>query len=112
MGFLRKEEGAGMQSKIILEEGGKPIRFTPDGKVAVKDAVKALTGSEHWPVLWNKTVSENPHILQYCERYAFEDEIDQLVADSEGWERITMLLLESMADLDSSGPGEKRRVAE
>lgn len=89
-----------MQENIILEEGNDPIRFTPDGKVAVMDAVKALGDSDHWPVLWDKVVSENPNILQYCEKYSFENEPNQLVVDSEGWERIILLLFDSMSDSD------------
>lgn len=89
-----------MENNIILEEGGDPIRFTPDGKVAVMDAVRALGDSDHWTALWDRVVSENPDILRYCETYHFENETGHLVVDSEGWERIAILLFESMSDAD------------
>lgn len=89
-----------MQENIILEEGDDPIRFTPGGKVAVVDAVKSLGDSDHWTVLWDSVVEENPDILQHCEKYSFENEPNQLVVDSEGWERIILLLFETMSGSD------------
>ncbi|MFO7785516.1 MAG: hypothetical protein ACQET7_12640 [Thermodesulfobacteriota bacterium] len=89
-----------MQENIILEKGEDPVRFTPDGKVAVVDAVKFMRDSDHWTDLWNKVVEENPGILQHCEKYSFENESKQLVVDSEGWERIILLLFETMSDSD------------
>lgn len=88
------------EADFILKQGDNSIRFTPDGKVAIKDAVKLLSGSDHWLALWDRVLSEDPEIIQYCEMYSFQNETNQLVVDSKGWEKILFLLFKSISGAD------------
>ena len=51
------------------------VRFTPDDKVSVVDAVRALSNSDgHWSI-WEDSKVEHPEILRYCQHYSFQGEM-------------------------------------
>ncbi len=83
-----------MRANVTLEMDGDTIRFTPDGKISVLDAIGALSPFSDSDDLWNWVASEKPAILQYCQSYPFENEEAMLVVDSQGWD----IILTALAD--------------
>jgi len=69
-----------------------PLRFTPDGKVSVFDAIRAVTNSNRPYSIGESLKAEHPEILIYCEDYSFQGEDPIPVIDSGGWERVWMFL--------------------
>ncbi|MFO7985321.1 MAG: hypothetical protein R6U38_05615 [Desulfatiglandaceae bacterium] len=87
-----------MEPEIDLELDGIPINSTSDGKVAVMDAIYAVTGLDCPQTVWGKLISDHPEILNYCEAYPFQEGKKRLVVDVEGWEKIFVLLPEYLAE--------------
>jgi hypothetical protein len=73
---------------IQLELDQHPIRFTPDGKIAVMDAIKAMSEVSNSKRIWNKLAQSHPEILSLCDTYHFTSAGPTPVADWEGWETI------------------------
>ncbi len=65
-----------------------PIRFTPDGKIAVIDAIQALGEFPNSRRVWKKLANSHPEILSLCDIYHFKSAEPTPVADGEGWEAI------------------------
>jgi len=89
-----------MGQAFILNLDNEPVRFTPDGKVSVLDAIRAVINSDHYLSLWENLKKEHPEILLHCEDYSFQKEGPALVVDSEGWQRIWMLLPDYLWDMN------------
>jgi hypothetical protein len=82
----------------MMKLDGDRVRFTPDGKVAVVDAIKALIAVEGAERIWQSLEKERPEFKDLCERYNFqEDKIDSVV-DGESWGKIEDALLDYIAD--------------
>ena len=81
-----------MEQTVIVTLDSAPLRFTPDGKVSVIDAIRAVSSSNHPYSIWENLKAEHPEILIYCEDYCFQEEGPIPVIDSKGWERVWMLL--------------------
>jgi len=77
---------------------GKDIRFTPEGKVAVLDAIQALTAKDQPESVWHDLVQANPGITTVCETYRFTDSDPSMVVDRSGWAIIEDLLLVHMIE--------------
>lgn len=92
-----------MRANVILEMDGDRIRFTPDGKISVLDAISALSPFSDSGALWDWLASENPGILQYCQSYPFENEEAMLVVDSQGWDIILTALADRLLGDDQGG---------
>jgi len=45
--------GATVEQDLVVHFDGDPVRFTPDGKVSVLDAIETLTHSECPASLWD-----------------------------------------------------------
>ena len=87
--------------QFTMQLDGDSIRFTPDGKVAVVDAIKALSARNCGESIWESLKAERPEFKGLCEGYHFQaDKIDSVV-DGEGWEKIEDALLDYI--LDHSG---------
>ena len=63
-----------MEQTIIVTLDSVPLRFTPDGKVSVIDAIRAVSSSNHPYSIWENLKAEHPEILIYCEGYSFQGE--------------------------------------
>lgn len=87
-----------MELELHFELDGVPVSSTADGKVAVMDAVSAVTGMECPEILWESLTSDHPEILDYCEAHSFQDGTEHLVVGVEGWEKIIGLLPEYFSD--------------
>ena len=90
-----------MNQALILNLDNEPVRFTPDGKVSVLDAIRAVGNSDHPSSLWENLKKEHPEILLHCEDYSFQKEGPAPVVNSEGWERIWILLPDYFSDPNS-----------
>jgi hypothetical protein len=86
-----------MKHYMMKLDGGR-VRFTPDGKVAVVDAIKALSAVEGAERIWQSLKKERPEFKDLCERYNFqEDKIDSVV-DGTSWGKIEAALLDYIVD--------------
>jgi hypothetical protein len=70
------------------------IRFTPDGKIAVIDAIQALCGTDRAETYWEEIVCENPEIMEYCKYHRFPGRRKTPVTDGRGWEKVETILFE------------------
>ncbi len=85
-----------MRKDLTFDLDGSTIRFTPDGKISIIDGIKALSNSEEPEVLWDRLKGSNPDIVEYCEEFTFHKGRNVPVTDSEGWDKIQLLLFEEM----------------
>lgn len=74
------------------------IRFTPDGKIAVIDAITALSDSSNARHIWRDLSATHPEILAFCDSYNFRKSESTPVANGEGWEIIQSLLFEYLVE--------------
>jgi hypothetical protein len=82
-----------MAQTYQIELDGNKIRFTPEGKVAVLDAIRALTDRHHPEAIWRDLRRDNPGIDTLCENYRFSNTASSAVVDGEGWAIIEDLLM-------------------
>jgi len=92
-----------MKAHITMRLADSAVKFTPDGKVAVVDAIKALSASEEAPRIWQRLKQNQPGFAALCERYDFQENQFEPVVDSEGWEQIEDALLDYILDHGSMG---------
>ena len=83
-----------MAKTYLVDLGGTDIRFTPEGKVAVVDAIEALCASREPERVWLDLVAAHPELDALCETYPFADAAPALVVDAPGWSLIEDLLPE------------------
>jgi hypothetical protein len=89
-----------MESFVTLQLEDDEIRFTPDGRIAVVDAINALSGSDCPDCLWEELKRNHPQIGRMCSNYTFPEKGSALVADVESWVVIQDLLLEQLVEED------------
>lgn len=58
-----------MPKELVLSLEENSVRFTPNGEMAVIDAIRALSGSDTAEDLWKKLKDENPEILSHCRQF-------------------------------------------
>jgi len=87
-----------MHSMLTVNIDSHHVRFTPDDKVPVGDAIRALSHSDRSWSIWEDSKVEHPEILRYCQHYSFQGETPIPVVNSAGWEIIRTLLLASSSD--------------
>ncbi|EFK08586.1 conserved domain protein [delta proteobacterium NaphS2] len=83
-----------MEDLFNLELNDDTVRFTPDGRILITDAIHALAGGRDAKRVWQKIAAQNPDILEDCERHDLEDDDAVFFADMETWDRIVPLLAE------------------
>lgn len=87
-----------MGKDVVIDLDNVAVRFTSEGKISVIDAIRAVSSSEHPWTVWESLKTEHPEILDHCEDYAFLTEDSVPVVDSEGLQKILMVLLEYMPE--------------
>lgn len=87
--------------QLTMNLDGDRVRFTPDGKIAIVDAIKALSAREGAQHIWESLKKECPEFDDICEHYIFKDNKLSPVADGESWEQIENALLEYILDHSS-----------
>jgi hypothetical protein len=73
-----------------------PIRFTPDGKISIIDAIQALCGPESVEVYWETLIIEYPEIMELCDYHRFPGSRKTPVTDSRGWQKMETILFDRM----------------
>ena len=74
------------------------VRFTPDGKIAVFDAIKALSGRQGAKRIWSQLKADHPEFNNIGERYKFQEGQMELVAGGESWKKIEAALTDFILD--------------
>jgi hypothetical protein len=87
-----------MNQPVTLELEESKVRFTPDGKVAVVDAIGALSDADCPQCLWADLKRSHPQISRWCSGYRFSEEETVPVAGRRGWIRIQDLLLDHLIE--------------
>ena len=77
---------------------GNRVRFTPDGKIAVVDAIKALSARKGAERIWALLKEERPEFKELCQGYNFKEDRTDSVVDGQGWEKIEDALLDHILD--------------
>ena len=81
-----------MAKTYLVDLGGTDIRFTPEGKVSVVDAIQALCAAKQPEQVWHNLVKAHPEIGTFCETYPFAGADPAVVVDAPGWSLIEDLL--------------------
>ncbi len=89
-----------MEQALTVHFDDDPVRFTPEGKVSVLDAIRALTQSCHPGHVWKSLKEEHPEILDHCENYRFQKGQWLPVMDKEGLEMLWVLLIDYVGKSD------------
>ena len=87
-----------MSECISLQLDKDRVRFTPDGKVVVVDAIAALLGEQRPDGVWKQAESQLPGIELSHEEHDFGGSTSFQVTDSQGWEIIESELFDYMMD--------------
>jgi hypothetical protein len=95
-----------MEQNLVVHFDGDPVRFTPDGKVSVLDAIGTLTHSKCPGSLWDDVKKKHPEITSHCGIYSFQKGHSLPVVDNEGWNRLSIVLMDYLGDFDFSCPEE------
>ena len=93
-----------MEQSFAVNFDGDPVRFTPDGRVSVLDAIGALTHSVCPGSLWNDVKKKHPEIMRYYGSYSFQNGQSLPVVDNEGWNMLRTVLIDYLGDFDFSCP--------
>ena len=80
------------ESAITVHLDEDPVRFTPDGRMSVLDAISALTLSAHPTLIWEDLQKRHPEILNHCGTYPFQGEESLPIIDREGWDTMWVML--------------------
>lgn len=92
-----------METEITMQLMSTPVRFTQDGKVAVVDAIKALSACTEARQIWQRLKQSQPELPGLCQRYDFQENRSVAVVDSDGWEQIEEALLDYLVEEDPYG---------
>jgi hypothetical protein len=88
-------KGDKMEKKTIkVKMGEETVRFTPEGKLFVEDAIRLMNPEVESRDIWERMTNDHPDILDYCENYHTREENTLTIIDSEGLDRIISLLPE------------------
>jgi hypothetical protein len=91
------QRGSAMKH-FMMQLDGDHVRFTPDGKIAVLDAIRALSAREEAEHIWKALKEERPEFKDLCEKYNFRKDKIEGVVGTEGWEKIEDALLDYIMD--------------
>lgn len=95
-----------MGQNLVVHFDGDLVRFTPDGRVSVLDAIGALIQSECPAHLWDDVKKKHPEIVRYCGSYSFQKGQSLPVVNNKGWDILWTVLMDYLGDSDFSCPEE------
>lgn len=83
-----------MEKPLELDMGDGLVRFTPDGKIFVKDAIDSLLPekTEESSRIWKKLQREHPEIMDHCEIFMINDSESIPTLDIDGLNKLFELL--------------------
>jgi hypothetical protein len=76
------------------------VRFTPDGRISVLDAIRALTLSDSPEYIWEELKRDHPEILKHSRSYPFQKTGSLPVMDSKGWDLMWTFLIDYVVDAE------------
>jgi hypothetical protein len=88
-----------MKSNVTVTLDAHRIRFTPDGKICVSDAIEALTGFDKGHRVWELLKKKYPEISDSFSLYQFQKNRAVPVADSRGWQKIQDIVFDYLMEL-------------
>jgi hypothetical protein len=88
------------ETQISLGLDNEVVRFTPDGKISVLDAIRVMTLSPCADLIWEDLKKEHPELLAHCGDHRFQQEGLLPVMDSAGWDQMWVLLLDYVPEPD------------
>lgn len=88
-----------MKDTVIMVDKA-PVKFTPDGKVNVLDAIGLLCADKDSRAIWRHLLHEHPEIKENSEFYTFSQDYSACVTDGDGWEKIQSALFDLMLDME------------
>lgn len=91
-----------MEDHVTLQLEDDAVRFTPDGRIAVVDAIGALTQAGCPVCIWEDLKRDNPQLEELYGDYTFPEQDNVPVADSQSWVIIQTLLLDHLIDSGSA----------
>jgi len=77
------------------------VRFTPEGKLYIVDAIAALAQVYKATDLWETLQKEKPQVKQYIDYHHGEDDKPLPITDSEGWDHIQDHLFDHLIETES-----------
>ena len=83
-----------MKNELTVTIENDRIRFTPEGKVFVLDAIRALSDNGNPEPLWRELQEDYPEVVERCEYIQPGEENPEPVADNDAWEAIQDRLFE------------------
>ena len=86
-----------MHQSLKLFPDDEPIRFTPEGRLFILDAIAAVVQTDTPESLWRKIKTRKPEINQHY-HISDKDGDGEPVCDSHGWEAIQDMLFDYMID--------------
>jgi hypothetical protein len=87
-----------MKPFVTVQLEDDAIRFTPDGRIAIVDAIRALSDSDCPCCIWEDLINNHPQLSDMCSKYTFQGDESVAVANSENWNVIQSLLLEQLME--------------
>lgn len=78
-----------------------PVRFTPDGKLYIVDAIAALAQIHEANDLWETLQKEKPQVKQYVDYHHGEGDKLLPITDSDGWDHIQDHLFDHLIETDT-----------
>ena len=81
-----------MDTPIKVDVENDSVRFTSDGKVFVKDAIRLMISVDESDAIWDSLKKDHPDILACCENYRIHNGETMPVVDIEGLDRILNVL--------------------
>ena len=95
-----------MEQNLVIGFDGDPVRFTPDGRVSVLDAIGALSHSKCPGSLWDDLKRKYPEIQSHCGGYSFQKGNFLPVVDREGWDMLWAVLVSYLWESEFLCPDE------
>ena len=83
-----------MSEHVEFVIGGSRVRFTPDGRVVVVDAIDALSEAACPTCVWEDLKRREPALAELCTNYRFSGDDPLCVVDVEAWDLIEQVLLD------------------
>jgi len=77
------------------------VRFTPEGKLYIVDAIAALSQVYKATDLWETLQKKKPQVKQYVDYYQGEGDKSLPITDSEGWGHIQDHLFDYLIETES-----------
>jgi hypothetical protein len=83
-----------MQDAIQFVIGDHRVRFTPDGRVVVVDAIDALSDTACAACIWEDLQRRHPKLHELCSTYRFAGDEALCVVTADAWDVIEQVLLD------------------